>query len=111
MFKNPREHLFIQLFTSRAIGSGRGRRDLAPLDGGVGLKLADHFLAASVCIKHLTKKGPEGIRFREKPPATHGPVRLRIEKRAGDKIFKDLADLLERLFLQQSYFFGKFLLG
>jgi hypothetical protein len=74
------------------------------------LKLANYFLAASVGIKHLTEEGPEGVLLRKKPSATHGPIPLRFQKRVGNKFLKDLADLLERFLLQQSHFFGKFLL-
>jgi len=74
------------------------------------LKLADHFFAASVGIQHLTEESPEGVLLGEKPSATHGPVPLRLKKRVGDKLLKDLSDLLERLLLQQSHFFCKFLL-
>ncbi|WP_442900235.1 hypothetical protein [Geoalkalibacter sp.] len=74
------------------------------------MQLADHFLATAIGIEHLAEESPEGVLLGEKPSATHGPLFLWLEKLPGDEFFKDLADLLERLPLQQSQPFGKFLL-
>ncbi|MDY0268290.1 hypothetical protein [Trichloromonas sp.] len=74
------------------------------------MKLADHFLAAPIRIKHLAEESPEGVLLGEKPSATHAPLFLRLEKLPGNELFKDLADLLECILLQQSQSIGKFLL-
>jgi hypothetical protein len=44
------------------------------------------------------------------PSATYGPLFLWLEMLSGDELFKDLADLLKRLLLQQSQPVSKFLL-
>jgi hypothetical protein len=75
------------------------------------LKLTDNFLAASVSIQHLAEKGSEGVFFGKKPSPTHRPCLFRLEQLAGNKLVKNLSDLFERFLLEQSHFFGKFLLG
>jgi hypothetical protein len=105
VLKNVRQHLLIQLLACCAIRRGRGRRYFDSLDRGVGLKLANHFLAASIGIQHLTEESPEGVLLGEKPTATHGPVPLWPEKRGGDKLLKNFADPLEKTFASVKPFF------
>ena len=61
MVENIGEGLDVELLAGRAIGSGRGRRKRNPLEGGVSLQLANHFLAAAIRIEHLAEESPEGI--------------------------------------------------
>ncbi len=111
MGKDVREHLFIQFRASHAIRSSRGRGDLDPLDGGISLKFANHFFAATIRIQDLAEECPECVLLGKDPPTTHGPGLFRFEKRVGNELFKNLADLLEGLLLQQRHFFSKVLLG
>lgn len=83
MVENLGKGLDIELLASRAIGGGRGRRELDPLEGGIGLQLANHFLAAPVRIEHLAEERPESVLLGEKSSATHGPLFLWLENAGG----------------------------
>jgi len=68
------------------------KRNEDALERGVGLKLADDFLATTIGVQDLAKKSPEGVFFGKESSAAHFPNLLRLEKRTGDEIFKKLAD-------------------
>ena len=59
VLENIGEYLDIELLAGCAIGGGRGRRELDSLEGGIGLQLANHFLAAAIRIEHLAEEGLE----------------------------------------------------
>ena len=46
MIENTSDHVFGEFLAGCAIGNRRQRRNFAPLDRGVGLKLTNHFLAS-----------------------------------------------------------------
>ena len=109
MLEDAGESLNIKLLAGGAIGGGCGGRKGDSLDGSVSLKLANHFLATSVSVEDLTEKSPEGVLFGEQPSAAHHTDLLWFEKCLRNELIKDLADLFNRLLLQQSQLVSKFL--